>query len=168
MKKTILLTGATDGIGLATANALAAQGHDLLLHGRNPDKLAAAEAAVAAQPGAGGVAGYLADLSSMAAVESLATAVAGRHPALDVVINNAGIFKTPDPITPDGLDIRFAVNTLPPYLLTKRLLPVLGPGGRVVNLSSAAQAPVDLSAVRGQTRLDDMAAYAQSKLALTM
>lgn len=168
MKRTILLTGATDGIGLATAKALAAQGHDLLLHGRNPDKLTAAETAVAAQPGAGGVTGYLADLSSMAAVASLAKAVADQHRVLDVVINNAGIFKTPDPVTPDGLDIRFAVNTLAPYLLTKRLLPVLGPGGRVVNLSSAAQAPVYLSAVRGQTRLDDMAAYAQSKLALTM
>ena len=168
MKKTLLLTGATDGIGLATAKALASQGHDLLLHGRNPEKLAAAEAAVAAVPGAAVVAGYLADLSRMEAAESLAEAVIGGHPSLDVVINNAGILKTPDPVTPDGLDIRFAVNTLAPYLLTKRLLPALGPAGRVVNLSSAAQAPVDLEAMRGKVRLEDMAAYAQSKLALTM
>ena len=168
MKKTILLTGATDGIGLATAKALASQGHDLLLHGRNPEKLAAAEAAVAAVPGAADVAGYLADPSSMRAVALLAEAVTGGHQSLDVVINNAGILKTPDPVSSDGLDIRFAVNTLASYLLTKRLLPALGPAGRVVNLSSAAQAPVDLEAMRGQVRLDDMAAYAQSKLALTM
>ena len=168
MKKTILLTGATDGIGLATAKALASQGHDLLLHGRNPEKLAAAEAVVSAVPGAAGVAGYLADLASMKAVALLAEAVICGHPSLDVVINNAGILKTPDPGTPDGLDIRFAVNTLAPYLRTKRLLPALGSAGRVVNLSSAAQAPVDLEAVRGQVRLDDMAAYAQSKIALTM
>ncbi len=60
------------------------------------------------------------------------------------------------------------VNTLAPYLLTQRLLPLLGPSGRVVNLSSAAQAPVDLQALTGQTPLADMPAYAQSKLALTM
>ena len=123
---------------------------------------------VSAVPGAAGVAGYLAAQSSMKAVTLLAEAVIGGHPSLDVVMNNAGILKTPDPVTPDGLDIRFAVNTPAPYLLTKRLLPAPGSAGRVVNLSSAAQAPANLEAVPGQVRLDDMAAYAQSKLALTM
>ena len=72
------------------------------------------------------------------------------------------------PITQDGLDVRFAVNTIVPYLLTNWLFPLLGASGRVIDLSSAAQFPVDLEALRGRVRLSDGAAYAQSKLALTM
>ena len=71
-------------------------------------------------------------------------------------------------MTQDGLDVRFAVNTIAPYLLTQRLLPLLGTSGRVVNLSSAAQSPVDPKALAGKVRLSDGAAYAESKLALTM
>ena len=104
----------------------------------------------------------------MADVEELAKAVAGRHRQLDVLVNNGGVFKTSDPTTPDGLDVRFAVNTIAPYLLTRRLLPLLGTTGRVVNLSSAALAPVNPEALSGHARLADMEAYAQSKLALTM
>lgn len=169
MPKRILVTGATDGIGLETAKLLAAQGHDILLHGRDPAKLAKTETALAAVPGHGQVETYLADLSRMADVENLAKAVSERHDALDVLINNAGVFTVSEPITEDGLDVRFAVNTLAPYLLTQRLLPLLGASGRVINLSSAAQSPVDPEALRGRVRLsEDMAAYAQSKLALTM
>ena len=64
--------------------------------------------------------------------------------------------------------MRFVVNTIAPYLLTQRLLPLMETSARVINLSSAAQAPVDLAALAGGRKLDDMAAYAQSKLALTM
>jgi NAD(P)-dependent dehydrogenase (short-subunit alcohol dehydrogenase family) len=168
MKQTILITGSTDGIGLETAKLLVSQGHQVLLHGRNPAKLEAAESALSALPGGGSVESYMADLSRMADVEVLAQAVAERHTGLDVLVNNAGILKTPEPITPEGLDVRFAVNTIAPYLLTKRLLPLLGESGRVINLASAAQAPVDPAAVAGKVRLADMEAYAQSKLALTM
>ncbi len=168
MALTILVTGATDGIGLETARLLAGAGHTVLLHGRNAAKLEAAARTVGAVPGGGSVETYLADLSRMTDVEELARAVAERHARLDVLINNAGILKTPEPITADGLDVRFVVNTLAPWLLTQRLLPLLGPEGRVVNLSSAAQAPVDLDALAGRGRLADMAAYAQSKLAITM
>ncbi|MBC8209454.1 MAG: SDR family NAD(P)-dependent oxidoreductase [Gammaproteobacteria bacterium] len=168
MQKTILITGSTDGIGLQTARLLLAQGQHVLLHGRNPAKLAEVEKSLCALPGGGSIESYLADLSCMPEVEALAKAVAKRHTRLDVLINNAGIFKTPEPITPDGLDVRFAVNTIAPYLLTQRLLPLLGTSGRVINLSSAAQSPVDLEALSGLTRLsDDFNAYAQSKLAIT-
>lgn len=85
-----------------------------------------------------------------------------------MLINNGGVFKVPTAVTPDGLDVRFAVNTIAPYLLTQRLLPVMGNHGRVINLSSAAHAPVDLDALSGKARLPDGEAYAQSKLALTM
>jgi NAD(P)-dependent dehydrogenase (short-subunit alcohol dehydrogenase family) len=101
-------------------------------------------------------------------VEGLAKAVADKHAKLDVLINNAGVYRAPDPVTPDGLDVRFVVNTMAPYLLTQRLLPLLGASGRVINLSSAAQAPVDPEALAGRRRLSDGVAYAQSKLAITM
>ena len=168
MQKTILITGSTDGIGLETAKMLITAGHHILLHGRNPEKLGGVEKALSTLPGDGRVECYVADLSRMEDVEAFAKAVTDQHERLDVLINNAGIFKTPDTVTPDGLDVRFMVNTIAPYLLTRRLLPLLGPSGRVVNLSSAAQAPVDLQALTGQVKLADMEAYAQSKLAITM
>ncbi|AXT85754.1 oxidoreductase [Aeromicrobium sp. A1-2] len=166
--KTILLTGSTDGIGLATATRLAALGHHLLLHGRDRAKVAHTQRAVRATNGGGAVSTFVADLSRLSDVEALAAAVKEGHPHLDVLINNAGVFRTPEPVTSDGLDTRFVVNTISPYLLTRLLLPLLGPTDRVINLSSAAQAPVDLRALAGKETLSDGAAYAQSKLALTM
>jgi NAD(P)-dependent dehydrogenase (short-subunit alcohol dehydrogenase family) len=169
MQKTILITGSTDGIGLETARMLVMQGHHVLLHGRNPEKLEEVQRTLSGLTDGGRVESYVADLSSMAEVEALARAVAKQHASLDVLINNAGVYKTPETITQDGLDVRFVVNTLAPCLLTKRLLPLLGSSGRVVNLSSAAQAPVDTKALTGRVRLaDDYEAYAQSKLAITM
>lgn len=168
MTKTILLTGATDGIGLETAKLLAAQGHDLILHGRNPTKLSVAEQAASAVATTGSIETVTADLSRMADVRAMADQIASAHSSLDVVINNAGIFHTPHEITDDGLDVRFVVNTFAPYLLTTLLLPLMSSTGRVVNLSSAAQAPVDPDAMAGKVRLEPMPAYAQSKLALTM
>jgi len=168
MQKTIFVTGSTDGIGLETARMLVSLGHNVLLHGRNPAKLEKVKRKLSRLSDGGHVESYMADLSCMAAVETLAKAVAENHDRLDVLINNAGIFKIPDPITEDGRDVRFNVNTIAPYLLTQRLLPLLGAPGRVINLSSAAQSPVDPEALAGRGRLSDMAAYSQSKLALTM
>ncbi|MEZ4273300.1 MAG: SDR family NAD(P)-dependent oxidoreductase [Myxococcota bacterium] len=166
MKKTILVTGSTDGIGLKAAELLAQAGHHVLLHGRNAEKAKKVEDNIRQQGGS--VRTYIADLSRIEEVENLATRVADDQDALDVLINNAGVFKTSEPITTDGLDVRFVVNTIAPYLLTQRLLPLLGKSARVINLSSAAQAPVNLKALLGEVRLPDMEAYAQSKLALTM
>jgi NAD(P)-dependent dehydrogenase (short-subunit alcohol dehydrogenase family) len=167
-QKTILITGSTDGIGLETAKMLVSLGHNVLLHGRSPAKLENVERALSAIADGGQVESYVADLSRMADVEALAKAVAEKHAKLDVLINNAGVFTATDPITHDGLDVRFAVNTLAPYLLTKRLLPLIESSGRVINLSSAAQAPVDPEAFVGRVKLPDGTAYAQSKLAITM
>ncbi|KIN74372.1 SDR family NAD(P)-dependent oxidoreductase [Sulfitobacter guttiformis] len=163
MSKTILITGATDGIGLEAAKLLATEGHKVLLHGRSAAKLEAARATIG-----GDVQAYLADLSHGADVLKLAEDINHDHARIDVLINNAGVLKSPNTVTIDGLDLRFMVNTIAPYILTKRLLPLLGSCGRIVNLSSAAQAPVDLSALMGGVEMDDMNAYAQSKLAITM
>lgn len=169
MTKTLLITGSTDGIGLATARKLIAQGHRVLLHGRNPDKLEQVTQELNEHAKEGQIEGYVGDLSSLQGVEELVQAIKARHSQLDVLINNAGIFRTGSPICSNGHDVRFMVNTFAPYLLAKSLLPLLAASGRIVNLSSAAQAPVELDALLGQKHLDDeFKAYAQSKLALTM
>ena len=168
MTKTILLTGATDGIGLETTKRLAASGHQLLLHGRSEAKLSAAVDVVRADAPSAAIEAHLADLSRLDEVDALANDISAAHDHLDVVINNAGVFKTSSPMTADGLDVRFVVNTLAPYRLTRRLLPLLAADGRVVNLSSAAQAPVEHEVLAGGRAVADMEAYAQSKLAITM
>ena len=169
MQKKILITGSTDGIGAAAAKALVAMGHHILLHGRSQEKLKATVAELSDTPGSGSVEQYVADLSMIASTEQLADAIVQKHDQLDVIINNAGVFRTPSPVTADGLDIRFMVNTIMPYHLTRKLLPLLGTSSRVVNLSSAAQETVNLDALMGKVQIsDDFSAYAQSKLALTM
>lgn len=170
MQKTILITGSTDGIGLETAKILVAQGHRVLIHGRNPKKLQAVENTLAGlQDNGSEIKTYAADLSRMVDVEALAKAVADNESKLDVLINNAGVLNASDAVTADGLDIRFVVNTFAPYLLAQRLLPLMPKDGRVVNLSSAAQAPINFDLLAGRKpAAKPMEAYAQSKLAITL
>ena len=168
MSKKILLTGATDGIGLETAKRLVSEGHNVVVHGRSATKLASLRELLGAMSGGKTIDSFEADLSRMSDVFRLSDAILSKYDHIDVLINNAGVFKVTDPLTVDGLDVRFAVNTIAPYLLTKRLRTVLPRDGRVINVSSAAQAPVNTAALVGKPELEDYAAYAQSKLALTM
>ncbi|SIO10698.1 SDR family NAD(P)-dependent oxidoreductase [Vannielia litorea] len=163
MTRKILITGATDGLGRATAAALAKQGHEIIAHGRNAQKLDALKAEVGAN-----ISTVQADMSDLAQVARMGRALVKAHDRIDVVINNAGVFKTSQPRLGDGMDVRFVVNTFAPALLSNLLLPIVPRAGRLVHLSSAAQAPVDLDAMTGTRQLQDMEAYAQSKLALTM
>lgn len=168
MQKTILITGSTDGIGLATATQLVQQGHQVILHGRNPDKLESIIQELSNLTDTK-ISDYTADLSNLNEVVKLADTVKQHHASLDVLINNAGVFKTHQPITAQGDDSRFVVNTFAPCLLTQHLSSILGKDARIINLSSAAQQSVNLSALSGNIQLsDDFDAYAQSKLALTM
>ncbi len=163
---TIMVTGASDGLGLASAQRLADLGHQLVLHGRDESRLDDARSAVEERR-QGAVAGTaVADLSDLSGLDRLADEAAAHGVA--VLVNNAGVLRTGSPVTDAGLDVRFAVNAIAPYRLTRRLLPALPADGRVVNLSSAAQTPVDLDALAGRAELEAMDAYAQSKLALTM
>ncbi|WP_299689796.1 SDR family NAD(P)-dependent oxidoreductase [uncultured Vibrio sp.] len=169
MKKTILITGSTDGIGLETAKMLVKEGHHVLIHGRNPSKLDSVKAMLDQVYPDAKVEGYVGDLSSLQEVEALADAVTKQHGKLDVLINNAGVYNVPTITTKDNLDTRFVVNTIAPYLLTQKLLPLFDDSGRIVNLSSAAQAPVNLNAlVSPDAKAADGQVYAQSKLAITM
>ncbi|MEP3889474.1 MAG: SDR family NAD(P)-dependent oxidoreductase [Hellea sp.] len=168
MQKKILITGSTDGIGLETAKMMTEAGHKVLLHGRSYVKLEAARETLVALSGGVKVDGYIADLSRFNDIAELANSIARDYETLDVLINNAGVFKTPNPIAENGLDVRFMVNTIAPHILTALLLPLLGRSGRIVSLSSAAQSPVNLKALTGRSRLNDIDAYSQSKLALTM
>mmetsp|Transcript_11347 Transcript_11347/g.24438 ORF Transcript_11347/g.24438 Transcript_11347/m.24438 type:complete len:279 (+) Transcript_11347:46-882(+) len=168
MPRVVLITGATDGIGLETARMMATRGHRLLLHGRNKAKLEATAREITAMQGDERTETYVADLSVMADVVKMADQVKAKHEHLDVLLNNAGVFRTAQTVTGDGLDVRFAVNTVAPYLLAKKLLPLMDKHGRIVNLSSAGQAPVSLDALKGKRPIsDDFNAYAQSKLAIT-
>ncbi len=163
MTKTILITGATDGIGLLAAKTLTAEGHNVLLHGRSAGKLEASAREVGGNPET-----YRADLSRLDDVNALVADVRAKHDTLDVLINNAGVLKVPNTQTDNGLDVRFMVNTIAPWALTIGLLPIIPKDGRVVSLSSAAQAPVNINALRGKQQLGHNDAYAQSKLALTI
>ena len=167
--KTILVTGATDGIGLETAKALAAKGHKLLIHGRSAEKINKTVKLLEGLETRSIIESYQADLSDFDDTRQLIADVRADHSSLDIIINNAGVFKTNAPLTNTGMDVRFCVNTFSPYMLTKGLMSLLAENGRVINLSSAAQAPVNLKALRGEVNTNDaFQAYAQSKLAMTI
>jgi NAD(P)-dependent dehydrogenase (short-subunit alcohol dehydrogenase family) len=167
---TILVTGATDGLGRRVALELAGKGATVLLHGRNPERLEAALEDVRERTGNENLGSYLADLSSLGEVRTLAEQVFSDHDRLDVLINNAGVIVGERRESEDGYELTFAVNYLAHYLLTSQLLPLLRSSApaRIVNVASAGQSPVDLSDVMLERGYDAMKAYTRSKLAQIM
>jgi NAD(P)-dependent dehydrogenase (short-subunit alcohol dehydrogenase family) len=169
---TVLITGATDGLGRGVAERLAAQGADLHLHGRDPRRLAATAEEIEAASGNERIQTHVADLASLDQVRSLADEVEASTEQLHLLINNAGIGsgrpeKTTRQESRDGHELRFAVNYLAGFLLTVRLLALLrrSAPARVVNVASLGQAPIDFDDVMLQARYDGTRAYCQSKLA---
>jgi NAD(P)-dependent dehydrogenase (short-subunit alcohol dehydrogenase family) len=167
--KTILVTGSTDGVGRLVATRLAADGAHVLLHGRNRER-GEALAAEIARSGKGKATLFIADLASMAEVRRLAKEVAAANPRIDVLINNAGIGFLPQEraLTPDGYELRFAVNYLAGFLLTELLLPALKASApsRIVNVASLGQSPVNFDDVMmAKAWPGSRVAYTQSKLA---
>ncbi|MTD54699.1 SDR family NAD(P)-dependent oxidoreductase [Amycolatopsis pithecellobii] len=164
---TILVTGSTDGVGRRVVEKLAAEGSRLLVHGRDGTR---GKEVVEAVDRAGGSAEFLrADFASLDDVRDLAHAIKAEYGHLDVLINNAGIARVDSARreSHDGHELHFAVNYLAPVLLTHLLRPVLGgeKPSRVVNLTSAAQDPIDFDDVMLERHYSGYRAYGQSKLA---
>ncbi|WP_295815850.1 SDR family oxidoreductase [uncultured Deinococcus sp.] len=159
----VLVTGATNGIGLETARELVQRGARVTIVGRNPDRTAQVASAIGAADT------VIADLSELRQVRRAAAEITARHGQLDVLVNNAGALFNTRQETREGIEMTWALNHLSPFLLTHELLPLLRRGAtpRVVTVSSGAHA-------MGRIRFDDpefrrgyrgWPAYAQSKLA---
>ena len=170
--KTVLITGSTDGVGRRVAERLAAAGARLIVHGR--DKTRAEELVSSIQDKSGKATYYLADLSSLEEVRTLADVIERDYDRLDVLINNAGIGTsgggTGRQVSRDGYELRFVVNYLAGFLLTRRLLPLLKAStpARIVNVSSVGQQAIDFSDVMLTRGYSGVRAYCQSKLAQIM
>ena len=167
--KTTLVTGSTDGIGLATARALAERGCTVIVHGRNERRADAAVREIAAATGNRNVTAVAGDFGSLAEVRAMAARILRTCPRLDVLINNAGIAVRRRRTTTDGYESTFAVNHLAPFLLTNLLLDRLRDSApaRIVNVSSGVHASgrIDFDDLQMERGFDGWQAYCNSKLA---
>ena len=166
-RKTILVTGSTDGVGRYVAERLGADGARVIVHGRDR---ARGQALVERIVEGGGEALFLeADLASLAEVRRLAEAVRRECDGLDVLVNNAGIGAAGvrRELSADGFELRFGVNYLAGFLLTRLLVPLLEARApsRIVNVASAGQQAIDFSDVMLTRDYNGVRAYCQSKLA---
>ncbi len=169
-RKRILITGATDGIGRQTAQELAVQGHELILHGRDPTKLTDLKRALSEAHGEETIHTFCADFSSLDQVRAMAQELLGRFDPFDVLLNNAGVFMNDAHTSQDGFEQTMAVNHLAPFLLTHLVLPALRASSgvaRIVNVSSIAhtRGVVTEGDLRNPPDFDPYRAYAASKLA---
>lgn len=161
----ILITGATSGLGHRLTSELAGRGAHVIAHGRDIDRLRLLRDEL-------GVETVRADFAALSQVDRLADELLQRHDRIDVLVNNAGIGSGSDPQarqeSTDGIELRFAVNYLAGYHLTHRLLPLLVPPARIVNVASAGQQELDFADPQLLTGYSGMAAYMRSKLAQVM
>lgn len=168
-EKVCLITGATSGIGRATAMGLANMGASVVMVGRDRGRGEAVMAEIKEKSGNASVDLMLANVSSQEEIRRLADEVKETYPRLDVLINNAGVFRSKRITTPDGIETTFAVNHLAYFLLTNLLLDVLKAGApsRIVNVSSGEQrnATIDFDDLQGEKGYKGAKAYSQSKLA---
>lgn len=170
-EKTVLITGATDGIGKATAEELARRGMRVILHGRSPEKARRAQDEILSKVPTASLETIAADFSSLAQVRTMCSEITQRFERLDVLINNAGVFMQQYQRSQDGFELSFAVNHLAPFLLTCSLLPLLrNSQARVVTVSSIAhrRGQINFSDLNNERDFEGYKVYAQSKLANIM
>ncbi|MGZ4206874.1 MAG: SDR family oxidoreductase [Actinomycetota bacterium] len=169
--KVCVITGGTSGIGKETARALAERGARVVLINRNAEK-GTAVAAEIARTATVPVEMVHGDMSSFASIRAAAAEVLDRYPRIDVLINNAGVFRVRRHVTADGFEETFAVNHLAPFLLTNLLLARLKEGApsRVVIVASDAHrgAVLDFTDLLLEHRFGSWKAYSRSKLANVM
>ena len=173
-EQTVLVTGATDGLGKALATELARASATVLVHGRDDNRGKTTLTEITAATGNERLRWYRADLAHLNQVRDLAAAVAADTPRLDALVSNAGIGTDTPPggrrESADGIELRFAVNYLAGFLLTRLMLPTLcaSAPARIVQVSSAGQAAINFDDVMLTRSYSGVQAYCQSKLAQIM
>jgi NAD(P)-dependent dehydrogenase (short-subunit alcohol dehydrogenase family) len=167
--KHILISGATNGIGLAAAEALAATGANVAIVGRSEASARVAAARISAAARGATIATFVADFSSQAAVRALAAEVLARCPKLDVLINNAGAIYGTRQLTEDGIELTWAVNHLAPFLLTNLLIERLKSSApaRIITTASNAHrgARIPFDDINAETSYRILGRYGETKLA---
>lgn len=165
----VVVTGASDGIGLEASSQLAGQGHHVVMVGRNPQKLEAAVARVQQESPGVPVDSFVCDFASLAAVRALAEQLLAAYPRIDVLVNNAGTVFDKRTVTDDGIEATLQVNHLAGFLLTELLLDRMVAGGsaRIVITSSAGHygGTMDFDDLGFEHGYQIMRAYNRSKLA---
>ncbi len=166
-EQTILVTGSTDGIGRQTALDLANRGKAIWLHGRNEERCRSALAEIRRRSGNETLRCFVADLADLSQVQRLAEEVKTAGIRLDVLINNAGVFRHKRELTPDGFEMTFAVNHLAHFVLTLGLIDLLRASApsRIVTVSSMVHADhIDFDNLHGEKEYSGFGAYSRSKL----
>jgi retinol dehydrogenase-14 len=169
VQKTIVITGASDGIGLEAASQLARQGHHVVMVGRNPSKVTAAWKRIRHESPDVPVESFVCDFASQAAVRELAGELLAAYPRIDVLVNNAGTVFDKRRLTDDGIESTFAVNHLAGFLLTELLLERVEESApaRIVITSSVGHfsGTMDFDDLGFERGYQIMRAYGRSKLA---
>ncbi len=165
--KTILLTGATDGIGLKTAENLAEMNVNLILHGKNPEKGEQIKNRLINQSGNKNIHYYNADLSSFSEIEQFINNIRKDFSKLDILINNAGIYENRKILLDNGLEKTFMVNYLSAFVISLQLIDLLkmSENTKIINVSSMVHASnIDFDNLNGEKSYSGEAAYSLSKL----